>query len=47
MSRLAVGGRNRSFCSWEPKVAITGPTIAVLKACGTGTDARCSSSCQR
>ena len=46
MSRLAVGGRNFSFCSWEPNCAITGPIIEALNASGTGTNARCISSCQ-
>ena len=46
MSRLAVGGRNRSFCSWEPKFAITGPTMLALNASGGGTHASCISSCQ-
>ena len=36
MSRLAVLGRNRCFSSSLPKVAITGPTMAALKASGGG-----------
>jgi hypothetical protein len=46
MSRFAVGGRNRSLSSWEPKFAITGPTMLALKASGGGTQASCISSCQ-
>ena len=46
MSRLAVFARNRSLISWEPNVAITGPTIEALNASGVGTHARCISSCQ-
>ena len=46
MSRLAVFGRNRSLSSWEPNVAITGPTMEALNASGVGTHARCISSCQ-
>ncbi len=47
MSRLAVAGRKRSFCSWLPNWAITGPIIEALKASGVGTPARCISSCHR
>ena len=47
MSRLAVAGRKRSFCSWLPNCAITGPIIEALKASGVGTPARCISSCHR
>jgi hypothetical protein len=46
MSRFAVLGRKRSFCSWLPKAAITGPTMPALNARGGGTQARCISSCQ-
>ena len=46
MSRFAVGGRNFSFCSWLPNAAMTGPTIVALNASGSGTQARCISSCQ-
>ena len=38
MSRLAVFGRKRSFCSWLPKAAMTGPIMLVLKASGSGTE---------
>ena len=47
MSRLAVAGRKRSFCSWLPNWASTGPIIEALKASGVGTPARCISSCHR
>ena len=47
MSRFAVGGRNRFFCSSLPKVAITGPTIAALNASGGGTCAAAISSAHR
>ena len=47
MSRLAVAGRKRSFCSWLPNCASTGPIIEALKASGIGTPARCISSCHR
>ena len=47
MSRLAVFGRKRSFCSSVPNCAITGPIIEALKASGIGTPARCISSCHR
>ncbi len=47
MSRLAVFGRKRSFCSSVPNCAITGPIIEALNASGIGTPARCISSCQR
>ena len=47
MSRLAVAGRKRSFCSCVPKWAMTGPIIEALKASGIGTPARCISSCHR
>ena len=46
MSRFAVFGRKRSFCSWLPKAAITGPIMLVLKASGSGTWASCISSRQ-
>ena len=46
MSRLAVAGRNFSFCSCDPKLAITGPTMLALNASGSGTPASCISSCQ-
>ena len=36
MSRFAVFGRKRSFCSCEPNAAITGPTIEALNASGVG-----------
>ena len=36
MSRFAVAGRNRSFCSWVPNCAITGPIIEALNASGDG-----------
>ncbi|SLC31024.1 Uncharacterised protein [Mycobacteroides abscessus subsp. abscessus] len=39
MSRFAVAGRNFSFCSCEPKAAMTGPTMLALNANGSGTDA--------
>ena len=46
MSRLAVAGRNFSFCSCDPKLAMTGPTMLALNASGSGTPASCISSCQ-
>ena len=46
MSRLAVFGRNSSFCSSVPNCAMTGPIIEALNASGVGTQARCISSCQ-
>ncbi len=46
MSRFAVFGRNFSFISCEPKLAITGPIMLALKASGGGTHASCISSCQ-
>ena len=46
MSRFAVFARKRSFCSWLPNAAMTGPTIEALNASGGGTQARCISSCQ-
>ena len=47
MSRFAVSGRNRSFCSSLPNCASTGPIIEALNASGIGTPARCISSCHR
>ena len=47
ISRLAVLARKRSFCSWLPNCARTGPIIEALKASGIGTPARCISSCHR
>src|SRR5579875_1322594 len=47
MSAFAVGGRKRSLSARLPNVAITGPTIAVLKTIGGGTCASVISSAQR
>src|SRR4051812_40373767 len=46
MSRLAVGGRNRSLRCAEPNRAMTGPTMLALNASGSGTQANRISSDQ-
>ena len=46
MSRFAVLARKRSFCSWLPKAAMTGPIMLALNASGSGTLASCISSRQ-
>ena len=46
MSRFAVFGRKRSFCSSLPKAAMTGPIMLALNARGSGTQASCISSRQ-
>ena len=46
MSRFAVAGRNRSFCSWRAEVRDHRATMLALNASGGGTHASCSSSCQ-